>query len=71
MQDCFKSKLNRKESLRLKETMIMMAIMTANNNYVNKYNMKNNSAREIANESHPFLVFVRQRVRTPVGDHLY
>lgn len=53
MQDCFKSKLNRKENLGLKETMIMMEIMTANNNYVNKYNMKNNPSREIANKSHP------------------
>jgi len=49
MQNCFKRKLTRKESLRLKNMMTMMAIMKANNNYVNKYKIKNNLLREIAN----------------------
>jgi hypothetical protein len=53
MQNYFKRINTRKESLGLKKMMIMMAIMKANNNYVNTYNTKNSSLMEIANKSHP------------------
>jgi len=37
----------------IKKMMITKAIKKANNNYVNKYNIKNNTLREITNKSHP------------------
>jgi len=53
MQNYFKRINTSKESLGLKKIMLMMAIMKANNNYGNTYNIKNSPLMEIANKSHP------------------